>query len=472
MGESRPLSSKEFQRVISESDIPFPPKHFKKIKIKNRDILLDRETTNWVVVNKSGSEFVEACDGERTISEIARLIATKSRCNINNVLQDALDFFERMRYAHFVSINELDRSIDRLRKVKEGAEPVTYFAILKVTKACNLACVHCSANAGIKPSENELNTNEWKDVIDDLATSGCTYVVFSGGEPLLRKDLLELASYARMRGIARIELATNGTLVSEPIAEELKKHDIIVAVSLDSHSPRTHDKIRGIRGSFEKTMRGIRNLKRAGIDPVVRMTAMKENVGQLRAWYNFVRDKVNPSEYTITSVLPWGRATRSGVLVSAESIYKSIHNLIEETTGNIVAACKFDGIVQPRLFRNCGIGSRMVINANGDVFPCLGASSEGYFLADNVRKRSVNEIWSSESFSRLRLLTVDDVQLCKQCDLKYICRGGCKVETFKYYGDLTKRYPRCNIMKKLILEEIKSLVSSMVERNEPCRKDS
>src|SRR3989338_1260921 len=135
----------------------------------------------------------------------------------------------------------------------------------ETTAGCNLRCIHCRRQDVLtKGSPDELTTGQAKQLIDELAQIGKPVLILSGGEPLFRKDIFEIARYGKERGLA-LGIATNGTLVSGKIAASLKEAGIhYAAISLDGVRAETHDVFRG-RGNFDRAVEGFKNLKAAGI---------------------------------------------------------------------------------------------------------------------------------------------------------------------------------------------------------------
>ena len=144
------------------------------------------------------------------------------------------------------------------------------------TQKCNLKCVHCYAQSEDRDYAGEMSTEEGKAMIDDLAAWGAPVLLFSGGEPTLRKDLVELMQYAKSKGM-RVVISTNGTQITPEKAAQYAEVGLsYVGVSLDG-GRETHDKFRGIPGSFDKAIEGIRNARAAGIKVGLRMTINKRN---------------------------------------------------------------------------------------------------------------------------------------------------------------------------------------------------
>ncbi|MCL7475207.1 MAG: radical SAM protein, partial [ANME-2 cluster archaeon] len=127
----------------------------------------------------------------------------------------------------------------------------------ELTRACNLACRHCRADAVTKLDPNELSTDEAKDFIDQLVEFGKPILILTGGEPLLRDDFYEIAQYGTDKGL-RVVLATNGTFVTPGIASHLKEVGIQrISVSIDGSDAKTHDDFRCEQGSFDAALVGI-----------------------------------------------------------------------------------------------------------------------------------------------------------------------------------------------------------------------
>ena len=137
--------------------------------------------------------------------------------------------------------------------------------VWELTTACNLRCIHCHASGG-KPFPNELTTDEAKRLLDQLAeVPEFRMMAFTGGEPLVRKDLFEPLAYSQALGFTNT-MATNATLIDDDVARRLRRFGLVIAaVSLDGFTAEQHDNVRGISGSFEAAMRGMRALRRAGI---------------------------------------------------------------------------------------------------------------------------------------------------------------------------------------------------------------
>jgi len=159
----------------------------------------------------------------------------------------------------------------------------------EVTKGCNLRCVHCRATATELASPSDLPTAQALNIIDQIAAFANPILVLSGGEPLYRPDIFQLARYATDKGL-RVALATNGTLVTKDVAQKIVDAGVKrVSISLDGSNAETHDSFRGIPGAFDAAIYGFRNLKELGMPVQINMTIAKHNAAELPAVLDMVR---------------------------------------------------------------------------------------------------------------------------------------------------------------------------------------
>lgn len=177
-----------------------------------------------------------------------------------------------------------------LLQFSEDKRPVV---VWNITRACNLRCVHCYAHATEGSSGDELSTAEGCRMIDDMAAYGVPVLLFSGGEPLVRKDLPELAAYAVQKGM-RAVISTNGTLIDRKTAHNLKEIGLsYVGISLDGLEP-VNDLFRGVKGAFAKALDGIRNCQDAGIKVGLRFTMNKRNVDEISGIFDLLEEMEIP----------------------------------------------------------------------------------------------------------------------------------------------------------------------------------
>jgi radical SAM protein with 4Fe4S-binding SPASM domain len=317
----------------------------------------------------------------------------------------------------------------------------------EVTAACNLACEYCRASASASPDEAELSTEEALDFIDQVAPEK-PMIILSGGEPLLRTDIFDLAEYATNRGV-RVSLATNGTLLSPEIVERIKGAGIKrVSISIDGPSPETHDAARG-SGSFDLSMRGIENL-RGKVDFQINMTITKENLDAVCATMDLA-ERLGAVAFHLFFLVPTGRGSEDELVTPEEQdeILRWVAGECRNRTIEVKVTCapQYGRVVREVLTEAerkgmmgsaCLAGTSFVfVSRTGDVCPC------GYLpvVAGNVRIESFPEIWeSSPVFLDLRKREL--LGRCGGCDYRKVC-GGCRARAYAKTGDYLESDPLC-----------------------------
>lgn len=302
-----------------------------------------------------------------------------------------------------------------------------------ITYACNLKCKQCYSNAG-RPAVNELATEEAKSLIRDLAQMKIFYIYFLGGEPLLRKDIFEIAEYAKDYGI-EIMLSTNGWFMSPEIAARLRQIGFMhVRVSLDGATPKTHDSIRGVKESFNRAIRAIKTLQDARIPRVgISPTVLSENADELEDLINLAKN-LGVNEMQLVQLCKSGRGIKA-LPPSDEQLTKvrKIFDDYREKFKGVLSLSATEGIDTDEILPNhqtslpefwgCPAGRTCAaIEAEGTVQPCILYGVE----AGNIRKISFYEIWhTSPVFEKMRNITED----CVGCRYDNVCARNCPIES-------------------------------------------
>ncbi|MET4373247.1 radical SAM protein with 4Fe4S-binding SPASM domain [Bradyrhizobium sp. LB12.1] len=291
---------------------------------------------------------------------------------------------------------------------------------LHITNGCNLKCKHCYVSSGA-PLEHEMALEKWIEIIDNARSRYKNlYVGISGGEPLLVPWLSDLVAYTRSREI-RTALPSNGMLWTEKRIREIGKSVDLVNVSLDGATAEVHDEVRG-RGSFRQAMRGLRRIGSAGIEVGINICLMKSNI----------RD-IEENLYGLVESFPFKVSVIFGKFVE-EGRGRDIRSqqMPPEELARVLPklASQFLGSGwQPTSLsrrRNCGFGQSYAIYANGDVSPCLSP----IYIAGNVLSEPVGAVFD-RLMARSAKSDVDELPLCRTCDLRYICGGGCHLPQLK-----------------------------------------
>ncbi len=276
---------------------------------------------------------------------------------------------------------------------------------LHVTKACTLRCVYCYFSAG-EPFEDELSTEEMLSVLKDACLLGPKRIVFTGGEPLLRKDILQLAQSLRKTGKGIWScLTTNGTLVNEENAKDLAEVFNEIRISIDCFK-EINDALRG-EGSFEKALKAFGWVLKAGGNPVAFITVTSSNIHYLKEFMKYlltngiVRVHLSPLRLT-------GRARDDEMLSRFEEIKGTVEEFWHEIFGLQLKIEKKESF-------NCGVGKFVTVYPDGSVYPChLLAFPE--FCIGNVRKQDLYSIYHQSNLMRkLRNLDFTEISQCAEC---------------------------------------------------------
>lgn len=342
--------------------------------------------------------------------------------------------------------------------------------VWNMTRRCNLKCVHCYAHATAEAPKDELSTEEGKRVIDDLAAFGSPVMLFSGGEPLVRKDLPELAEYAVQKGM-RAVISTNGTLITPEIARTLKRIGLsYVGISLDGMQ-EVNDRFRGVPGAFEKALAGIKNCKAAGIKVGLRFTVNKANVDEIPKIFDLLEEREIPRVCFYHLVY----AGRGSKLVEEdlthEQTRKAVDLIMDRTRrlhemGNSKEVLTVDNhadgpYVYLRLRKENPERAGEVLellkmnegNSSGRGIGCISWNGDvhadqfwRHYKIGNVRQRPFSEIWSDTSEPLLGKLKDKKRYVtgrCATCRWLDICGGNFRVRAEAVYGDLWAPDPAC-----------------------------
>lgn len=304
------------------------------------------------------------------------------------------------------------------------------------TNRCNMSCKHCYRDAGNELAD-ELNTEEAKGLIEEIAKAGFKIIIFSGGEPLMRSDIFELIQHAAKFKLRPV-LGSNGTLITREIASRLKDVGAMgVGISLDSLDSSRHNGFRGLKRGWEETIRGMENCREAGLGFQVHTTVMDWNYEEVLNITDFAV-KIGAVAHHIFFIVPTGRAVNiQGEFLSAEQYEELLTNIVnkqKEVSIEVKPTCapQFMRIakqkgVSYRFTKGCLAGiSYCIINPKGDVQPCAYLDKP----VDNIRKTPFSEIWKNNSILN-ELRSLEYKGKCGACVYKNLC-GGCRARAAFY----------------------------------------
>ncbi|MBI2850473.1 MAG: radical SAM protein [Chloroflexi bacterium] len=354
-------------------------------------------------------------------------------------------------------------------------QPVLNHVAWEITRSCNLLCSHCRASAHRGGYEGELTTEECFRVIDEIAEVAKPMLVLTGGEPLLRPDVLDIGRYAANKGF-RVVMGTNGTLLTAEMAAKLKEVPVMcVGVSLDFPSAARHDEFRCMVGGFEGAMSGIKNARQAGIDIQINSTISKMNVAYLDELISLALE-IGAKSFHPFLLVPTGRGKDiEASELSPEEYEQTLNHILDKTAelrGKLamrpICAPHFMRITRQRQkisgeaapaaspsVRPAAAGghpgghpafSRGCLSGTGFCFISHTGSVQGCGYLDieagNVKQQTFGQIWNNSGlFGNLRDLSALKGK-CGVCEYSRIC-GGCRARAYEATGDCLEAEPYC-----------------------------
>ena len=384
------------------------PSKIEMVEHKGKTLVVLPETSNWIVLDNSiqTSFFKELL--EKKISD--------ALLKFSNNKQECIYVLTQIEARHLEST-----AVSRNTR---------YAMHLYLTNECNMRCPHCYMSAGAKDNL-ELSTEEVCKLFRDFYDHNGIGVVLSGGEVALRSDLTEIIEYGDSLGL-QMEILSNGTLLSPSTIHSIAPHLHRAQISIDGFSEESNARVRG-SGNFQKALTALNNLIYEGINTELAITPFpyKDLALQEDAYVNFglnllsmYGDRLN---IKITTDIFEGRNIKPSLEEKASyaKITEHISNRINGDTGRLggfILAARHQAINDNYSFGNINIAS------NGDVYPCAKIKMTSSFA--NVRTHTIEEILL-KSRSLQEKSNVNNLIPCKDCELKFICGGGCRLDYFK-----------------------------------------
>jgi heme b synthase len=348
----------------------------------------------------------------------------------------------------------------------------------ETTAGCNLKCIHCRrVTLADKLTPQDLTTEESFQLIDQIRATGRPVFVLSGGEPLFRPDIYEIARYATDAGLP-VALATNGTLIDDAVAEQIRDSGVQrVSISFDGVDAATHDMFRGLSGSFDAAIRGFKALRKVGLPVQINTTVANHNKTQLEAMLQLAKD-LDAVGLHLFLLVPVG----CGVEIAEEQMinaqeYERVLNWLYDTEQSepdlqLKATCaphyfrvmrtrraeerrngiqhdlpashdrQVNGHPQGQMHaatKGCLAGTGVCfVSHRGEIFPC------GYLPveAGNVRQQAFGDVWQNSSlFAEMRNPDLLGGK-CGICQFKSLC-SGCRARAYGVTGDYLAEEPFC-----------------------------
>jgi len=332
----------------------------------------------------------------------------------------------------------------------------------EVTRKCNLNCIHCRAGSHGGPYPDELGNSKCMEILEQISSVGKPIVILTGGEPLLRENIFDLAEYGTELGL-RMVMATNGTLLSQENIKRIKSAGVQrVSISIDGANDEQHDSFRKVAGAFSKAMKGISLLKEKNLEFQINTTVTRANADNIQEIMNLAID-LGAAAFHLFFLVPTGRAREMAEQEINASEYESLlrwfFHQTEKTPLHLKATCaphyyrilreeahnkgkkvNYETYGLDAMTRGClGGTSFCFISHDGIVQPC------GYLELNcgDLKKDSFQSVWNdSKIFNQLRDFSAYKGK-CGRCPYLRFC-GGCRARAFEKTGDFLEEEPLCS----------------------------
>ena len=407
---------KEHSQEIGVGSVLHFPYDIRYLRYASRVLAVAVETANWLVLPDE--------------HYVAWLNELRSGKTVGEVLSTLSDGSDRQSFLRLLSA-VMARRFAGLDSEPAG-EWVEGYKMLNIylTNACNLSCPHCFMNAGKKLS-NELSVTDWKRVLTEFAAQGGKAVTFTGGEPLMNPGFADIVRFAHSEGL-QITVLTNGVLWTDAMIDELSPLLSEVQVSIDGPDDASNGKVRK-EGIFDRLVNTVIRFAVNGVRVSVATTFTEANLDTAGGYATFVA-RINEATgkkvaFKLTKKILPGRETHYSEEQNRQ--YEARIRAIEEQIApNDKYEAFMDGHTPNLASRNCGFGG-LSIAADGDVYFCNRVHE--VVSHGNVKDRPMTYFLRKGEQAHFET-GVDHVEPCRDCALKYICGGGCRIDEYDFKG--------------------------------------
>ncbi|HZN09287.1 MAG TPA: radical SAM protein [Pyrinomonadaceae bacterium] len=439
---------------MPESQYVLPPEyHWFERDAKH--LAIDPQNFIWFVTDEKGKVAFEGLAKSGRIEDAAESLGALVGMSADS---PAITNYVVKYIEHLLEIGFLHKGEYKREKWGSGIIERPIVMYIHLTSKCNLKCPYCYnqehrdnlIQEGRTPGEagisTEGSTEDLLRVVDEAAELGFREIKLTGGEALLNRDALHIAERAKSHGL-KINLLTNGLLVTEEMAEKIAKVVDSVSVSLDSDKPEEHDAVRG-KGTHAKVVEAIHRLQKAGVKRVhLNSVVTPVNLNSVGSWLDYATNELKANEVTYAGSAidvddPTGRWGASEYVLTEEQ-YRHVYEQSKKfyQIQGLRKGSKPQVVPRSSLRRRqCGVGNGIVsIDPNGDLYPCQTLHLPE-FRCGNVFKTSLRQVLdTSGMLKKMKRAAVDNLPECKTCPVRYICAGGCRSEAYTREGDLLAR---------------------------------
>ena len=405
-----------------------------RLWINSKYVLFLNDTTRFILeaMIESCYEVAKEKVPERTVKKIVRkyrISKEKARQDFDAIIGVINSFARDEPPLHLIGMTVLEK--DSMKAPSRMDLSLTY--------QCNNSCPQCYLKEN-KDAKGTLETQQWKTVIDTLWEVGVPQVVFTGGECMLREDLVELVKYSKQFTTGII---TNGTLLSSELASQLRDaHLDWIQITLEAASAAIHDDIQGRKGAWKETVAGIKNAVAAGLSVSVNATLSTKNAKELKKLIDFAR-KLNVRYVSTNAIINAGR----GIAEKEESGLEEpeLRKILEDAKSYAESCGITFNWFLPTCYKNVnpvelGFGQRccsacsvnMMIEPNGDVIPCQSWTQQ---KLGNILSDPWEQIWDNSVAQDIRNHAFIEEE-CKGCEYLEVCQGACPLDHLNSGGSV------------------------------------
>lgn len=328
---------------------------------------------------------------------------------------------------------------------EEHASSLSRSAYLHVTQRCNLDCLGCYSSDLKRNASLDLSLMNIETIIAKLKKLSIESLVISGGEPFLRKDLSDIVSFAKKEGVKCVSVITNGTCITRETLQGLSSVVDRIAVSFDGPSPDSGSYIRGYQ-RYAELKKSILMIREEGINAQIVATIHSRNIRDIPLYFELARSLDVAISFSLLSCVDDSEHLKE--LVPDDKTLKRLAEILIENAETNSFSCGFDlsGCVAARGW--CGAGRTCLsVSYEGLLYPCHMLQFNGYAIAD-LLEDDLADIEDKIENSLFSTLDVESISGCSNCELKYICGGGCRARSLYAHGDILSRDPYCALPQR------------------------
>ena len=421
---------------VSTQHIDLSPRLSESTYIEQRGqrvLILDPSQPTWIVTNENSANLLRFFDGHKRIGDVLSLIGgsqSPQYLSAYGVIAKALE----------LGIIWVDTVPDsRVRRKTLSSVHLT------LTRKCNLHCIYCYADAG-KSNKYELSNEDWEDITSQIhALSGPINFVLTGGEPTLFSNLEQLVNHIRSLDCT-VQLITNGCWGKHIDIKSISRLFTQIVVSIDGSSSEINDLQRGI-GTFQKALDTVTLLREHGANVQVAVVVTKINAGDTRSIRSLFESMGVSVRFQPVYFLGRG-SLRRDILIDGEDYFNALMAANQDN-----ALSLFDRPLEPGVKSlSCGIaGGTLSIDSDGSVYPCHLLHEQKYSLG-KLTDSSFKDIWGLLKTTHWHKISVEEIEVCRDCIIRYICAGQCRARALAQTRSLCSPDPFCNYFKQATLE--------------------